>query len=115
MKKHNVLLKTASYEDSLLESLKDPTEAAHYLQAAFEMYQEDGETAAFLLALRNVAKARGGLSLLSKKTHLNRQNLYRVLSSEGNPRLDTLGVIMKELGFTFSIRPTSTYQAAKFD
>lgn len=43
------------YQQDLIESLKDPHEAAAYLNAAFE----DGDHDIILLALQNVAKARG--------------------------------------------------------
>ncbi|MBS0286127.1 MAG: putative addiction module antidote protein [Proteobacteria bacterium] len=96
---------TVSYEDNLIDSLKDPEEAAIYLQVAFDEYQEDGHMEAFLLALSNVAKAQGGIAKLAEKTNLNRQNLYRILSKTGNPTLDTLGAIIKQLGFVLTIRP----------
>ena len=56
-----------------------------------------------MLALRNVVEAQGGVSHLADKTKLNRQNLYKVLSSNGNPRLATLGKVIHALGFRLSI------------
>jgi DNA-binding phage protein len=44
------------YQQDLIEALKNPEEAATYLNAALE--EGNGET--FLLALRNVAEANGG-------------------------------------------------------
>lgn len=44
-----------SYQESLLTVLRDPEEAAEYLNAALE----DGNEQVFLLALRNVAEANG--------------------------------------------------------
>lgn len=53
----------------------------------------------FLLALRDVLKARGdNMSALSKQTHLNRQNLYRMLSDKGNPQWDGLNSLFNALG-----------------
>ena len=46
---------THSYDAWLLQHLKDPTEAAAYLTAAFE----EGDPALLLLALQHVAEARG--------------------------------------------------------
>lgn len=43
------------YNESLLEDLKDPNEAAEYLAAALE----DDSPEVFLLALRDVAEAHG--------------------------------------------------------
>ena len=87
------------YHDHLMEDLRDPQEAAIYLQVALDEYQEDGDTEAFMLALRNIAQATGGIGELAKKAELNRQNLYRTLSSKGNPSLKMLQPILDGLGF----------------
>lgn len=105
MSKAKILKNTASYHDELIESLKKPKEADLYLQIAMEEYQEDGDTEALLVALRNIAEAKGGMGQLAKRTHLNRQNLYHVLSEKGNPTLDTFGLILRGLGYKLSIQP----------
>ena len=51
------MTKSKNYQNSLIESLKDPTEAAEYLNAALE----DGEPEVFLLALRDVVDSYGGM------------------------------------------------------
>ncbi len=76
---------TKSYRDSLLERLRDAKEAAGYLDAALE----DEDSRVFLLALRDVAEARG-ISRVAAEANLNRESLYRMLSEEGNPRLSSL-------------------------
>ncbi len=96
---------TSSYKDWLVESLQDKEAAAHYLQVALDEYDNDNDAKALLLALRHVAEAQGGLGILSNKTHLNRENLYRTLSSNGNPKLKTLGLLLKGLGFRIFIKP----------
>ena len=55
---------TKNYRESLLQALQDPQEAAEYLTAALE----EGDSAVFLLALRDVADARG-MSTLATKAH----------------------------------------------
>ncbi|MBX9704937.1 MAG: putative addiction module antidote protein [Gammaproteobacteria bacterium] len=99
------MAKTSSFHDLLIDSLHDTKKAEAYLKVALDEYQEDGDTEIFLLALRNVAEARGGIGELAKQTHLNRQSLYQTLSSKGNPRLMTLGKVLKALGFHLSIEP----------
>ena len=105
MNKKKLIENTKSYHQELVAALADPVEAAAYLQVALDEYEEDGDPEAFLLALRNVTEAHGGITKLSQETHLNRQNLYRILSTTGNPRLLTLGVILKALGLRLSIEP----------
>jgi probable addiction module antidote protein len=105
MRKSKILKNTASYHDELIESLKKSKEADLYLRVAMEEYQEDGDAEALLVALRNIAEAKGGLGQLARRTHLNRQNLYNVLSKNGNPTLDTFGLILKGLGYRLAIQP----------
>lgn len=94
---------TSDYHEQLINLLKSKKEAKLYLQVALEEYEEDGNSEAFMLALRNITEAQGGVNTLAKKTSLNRQNLYRTLSSRGNPRFSTLGNIIHALGFRLSI------------
>lgn len=104
MTKRKINKMTGDYEQWLIQSLKNKNEAAVYLQVALEEYQKDDDLEAFLLALRHVAEAQGGLSALSRKTHLNRESLYKTLSSKGNPRLQTISILLKGLGFEFFIK-----------
>lgn len=112
MNKTNLIKNTASYHDGLIAALEDPSEAYAYLQVAVEEYQEDNDTEALLVALRNITDAQGGMTVLAEKTHLNRQNLYNVLSKKGNPRLNTFGMILKGLGFKLTIEQSRSPDAA---
>jgi probable addiction module antidote protein len=88
------------FRETQIEQLKDPDNAALYLEEALIA----GDTAAFKLALRNVAEARlGGISALSERAELNRESLYRALSNRGNPTLETLTKIMHALGLRISV------------
>lgn len=109
--KKSILERTGSFHDLLIESLRDEEKAVAYLQVALDEYQEDGDTEVFLLALRNVVEAKGGIGLLAKKTHLNRQSLYNTLSQKGNPSLNTLGRVLKNLGFHLSIESAHRHVA----
>ena len=93
------MTKTESYKDHLIELLRDPESAAHYLTACLE----DGNPEVFLLALRDVAEAQGGVRKLSQQTQLNRENLYRMLSKSGNPALSSLGPILNSLGLRLAV------------
>lgn len=92
------------YNDLLLERLRNPEEAQAYLEVALDEFIEDHDKASFLQALHSIALAQGGFTKLSNTTSLNRQSLYRALSSKGNPKLDTVGSIIKGLGFRMSIK-----------
>ena len=105
MSKTKILKNTKSYHDEFIKSLKKPKETDLYLRIAMEEYNEDGDAEALLVALCNIAEARGGIGQLAKKTHLNRQNLYNVLSKKGNPTLDTFDLILKGLGYRLAIQP----------
>lgn len=91
---------TIDYKEHLLEDLKDLDYAAGYLSAALE----EGEDV-FLLAVRDVAQAYGGISALSMNTNLNRENLYDMLSEKGNPRFSSIKAILDQLGFEVKFAP----------
>ncbi len=90
---------TEKYEENLLQDLLDPVEAAEYLNAALE----DGDYEVFLLALKDVANAKG-ISEIARETKLNRENLYRMLSPKGNPKLKSLNSLLQSVGLRLSVK-----------
>ena len=98
---------TRSYNEALLESLTDPDEAMHYLDAAMEDSPES-----FLKALRQVAQARQ-MSQVAKDAGVQRETLYRTLSEEGNPTLATLSSVLGALGMRLSVLSNGKTQAAR--
>lgn len=96
---------TRNFRDYLTKDLVSPDRAAVYLSVALEEYEADGNQEAFLLALRTIVEARGGVGALARKTGLNRQHLYRALSGKGNPTLATMDAVLSALGFRFAIEP----------
>ena len=101
------------YEDDLRERLADPEYARVFPDVAFEEYEQDSNAEAFLLALRDVAEAQGGIGQLAKRTKLNRQNLYKALSAKGNPRLQTVETILHGLGFRLSVQPIEAVESVE--
>ena len=87
------------YEEMLDEDLQNPAEAAGYLNACLE----DGDPEVFLLALRDIARARGGVAQPAEATQLNREHLYRMLSENGNPELRSLEALLDALGFRLAV------------
>ncbi len=102
------MAKYTNHEEWLYRRLKDTKKAAGYLNAALEDVTPSDKNAkkVLLLALRDIVNAQGGMSCLAEKSGLNRESLYKTLSSRGNPRLDTLIVLLKALGFEFTIVPS---------
>lgn len=87
------------FHPQIIKYLKDPEAASGYLTAAFE----EGDKDLFLLALKDVVEARGGMGRLAKMTKLNREHLYRILSKKGNPEIYTLGAILESLGLCLAV------------
>jgi probable addiction module antidote protein len=96
------------YEDTLKTLLTDPDEAAAYLNAALD----DGDQEVFLLALRDVADARG-MTRTARGAHLNRESLYRMLSSGGNPQLASLSALLNSFGLRLAIEVEQTIREAE--
>ena len=71
------------------EYLETPEDIAGYLNAVMEEMGEDDDPRLLMMALRDVVKARGGVSALAREAGLNRAALSRVLSGQRIPRLDT--------------------------
>lgn len=89
------------YHEDLMQELQDPHEAQEYINAAIQ----DDDERVFLLALKQVLEAQGGdISWLSKKTNLNRENLYRLLSKRGNPKLTSLKAILNAIGLELAVQ-----------
>ncbi len=96
---------TSSFRDYLRQKVADPVEAARYLSVALDEHAVDGNTDAFLLALKTVVDARGGITELARTTGRNRQHLHRVLRVGGNPTLATLELVLKAVGLQVCVVP----------
>lgn len=92
--------KYRTLDEYMVETLAEPQEARAYLELAIEEYQEDKDLGAFLIALRHVVNAQGGIGKLAKATGLARSNLYDMLSDkECKPGFDTIVTIINALNF----------------
>lgn len=77
-----------------------------YLADAFEM----GDASEIGRALGVVARAHG-MTQLAAETGLNRQALYKALSSEGRPELSTIVKVMGALGLKLSPKAVNPHAA----
>ena len=92
--------RNVSYQGYLLESLKDPEEAAAYVEAVLEL----DDSAALLLALRQVAKAHG-MAEVARRADVGEKSLFRALSENGNPTITTLHKVLHAVGLRLSVTP----------
>jgi probable addiction module antidote protein len=88
-------MRLKNYKDNLLKRLADPRYAAEYLAQVLA----EKDSAAFLIALKDVVEAGGGMSNLAGRIGIKRPSLYKILSKKGNPTLETLQEILEPLGF----------------
>lgn len=92
--------KHIKFEDFLHKKLQNSEFALAYLNEALE----DEDQRVFLLALKDVIDARKeSLVDLAEEAHLNRQNLYRILSNKGNPKLKSLKSLCNAAGFELNL------------
>lgn len=101
------------FRDYHMEKLRDPAEAKAYLELALEDLHNEGDREAFLLALRDVTEAQGGVDHLVSKTDLKRASVFKALSEKGNPTLNTLDRVLGGLGLRLSIEPINSDQSRK--
>lgn len=94
---------TGDYQEWLISHLNNKKAALAHLQVALEAYQQDGDREAFMLSLRHVAMAQGGIAHLAHETKLNRESLYRLLSGKGNPTIETLTSILRAFGIRLKL------------
>ena len=92
--------RNVNYQGYLLESLKDPEEAAAYIEAVLEL----DDSAALLLALRQVAKAHG-MAEVARRADVGEKSLFRALSENGNPTIATLHKVLHAVGLRLSVTP----------
>ena len=74
-------------------------DAAYNLEAASE---EDGQV--LLGTLRHIARSES-MSALAREAGIGRASLYRILTGEGNPTLDTLLKIARALRLRLKVQP----------
>ena len=79
--------------------LRNDAERAAYLAALLK----DGDARVLTIGLRDLAESAGGMAMIAERTGLSRETLYRTLSADGNPRLDTLAAVLQAMGLRLSV------------
>lgn len=94
-----------NYDEWLADLLcHEKNGADEYIKIAFDEYAKDGDEKALLITLRQAAKAKSNFKDLAAKTGLSRENLYRALSPNGNPRFHTIMLILNALGYALTLQ-----------
>lgn len=93
------------YDNWIVDKLKNNDLAVSYLNAALDESIRDSSRShyLFLLAIKNVAQAKGGIGELAKKTGLGRESLYKSLSEKGNPKWVTVLSLLASLGMRLKV------------
>jgi DNA-binding phage protein len=92
---------TRSYQEYLIESLKDPQEAALYLWAILQ--EENPEPELLSLALKDVAEALGNKKMTPEQTKLHLQRLDELLEQRGSDAIYGLFNWLKDLGLVLTV------------
>lgn len=101
-------MKDRSHDDAMAEPLReDPT----FVSNTCQLFQ-DGEPSDWLVALRQIAQAHGGVRAIAEKAELNAHHLYRTLSPQGNPEPRRLSAVLKAVGLRLAVRVASERHTA---
>ena len=79
--------------------LETEEDILYYLEAAME----GNDPKQIASALGNIARSKG-MSEIARKSGLGRQALYKALSEDGNPTLETLVAVLAVLGLELTVQ-----------
>lgn len=95
-------MKDRPHDDAMAEAFrKDPAFTIEMLNSILD----DGDQGELMIALRQMAKAFGGVQTVAEQAHLNPTQLYRTLSPSGNPALSSLSAILGAMGLQLAVKP----------
>ncbi len=86
-----------SWQDALIESLKNPEEAAAYIEVILE--PDDPDTELLRAALKDVIDARVKMNALSEEAKLKWEKLDQMLQERGSDEIYALVELLEALGF----------------
>lgn len=95
---------TKSYHQYLIESLKQPTEAAAYLWAILQ--EENPEPQLLKSALEDVLEALGTTKLSAEEIELQKDQLKTLLDKKGNVAIYSLSEWLQKLGLELTVKVT---------
>jgi probable addiction module antidote protein len=89
-------IKTRKWD--LAEHIKTEEDVVAYLDAALD----DGDPELVTAVLGDIARSKG-MAKIAKKTGLGRESLYKALSKNGNPKLETFLKVVQALGLKLKV------------
>ncbi len=95
--------KSASYHEALIEDLKDPLEAASYI----EVVLEEGDPIMLSKALKNLIEAQGGVDQFSVPVQECYEKLNQILLEKGKIEFYYLSTLLDALGLQFAVKVKS--------
>ena len=93
------MTQTTTAPNEVAEFLETPEEMAAYLEACIE--ESEGDAAFIAKALGDIARAKR-MTQIARETGLSRESLYKALSGDQSPSLDTILKVVAALGLKFS-------------
>lgn len=97
--KVEMMSRSISYQEELIESLKDPLEAAPYIEACLE--EENSEV--LQLALNDVVESRHRMNELSEDVTALLAKLNELLSKKKGSEIYCLSALLDALGFQLTV------------
>jgi DNA-binding phage protein len=95
--------RSISYHEQLIKDLKDPLEAAPYI----EVVLEEGDPKMLRKALKNVIEAQGGIDKLSAQVKQCYEKLDQMLSEKGEIEFYCLSTLLDALGLQLAVTAKS--------
>ncbi len=103
-KKFQTMPRSTSYHTKLIEDLKDPLEAAAYI----EIVLEEGDPKMLGKALKNVIEAQGGVDKLSASVKQFHDKLEQMLLEKEEIEFYCLSALLDALGLQLAVTVKST-------
>lgn len=91
--------RTTSYHEELIKDLKNPLEAAFYI----EVVLEEGDPKMLSKALKNVIEAQGGIEQMSASVQQGYEKLEQMLSEKGEIEFYCLSTLLDALGLQLAV------------
>ncbi len=92
-----------SHDEFVIKHLADENYRREYLNQSIKDFIDEGDYNLFFKSLERVIRATDSLNNFANKTGIGRTALYEMFKGKRVPRLDTIGKILKELGYTLQV------------